>query len=326
MSRCIQLTIGIPTYNRAGLLAEQLNRLSQEGLGDEVEILVSDNASLDSTVEIAESFRERMGRHFVVATNERNAGFDGNIFTLYKKARGRYLWFLSDDDSFFPGTVARLLQIVRTEKDCGLIALPGFNMLPYESHEGGHIIQLLPWSPTGNAISVVLGQRFRLTANEFERFGLISAASQISHCVVRRGASIDNAERGGGVLQSRIANLNLLSEPHYYILPEPAIKQGDWTEVSNTFMESTLFGIRELYSSADMQFSREVVDFASVQNCLFAIRLLRAHYAGENPTRINFPSVGRGFADRLMRLFGGAYHQLDSAVEDLLDVAKQHQR
>ncbi|MBB5058595.1 glycosyltransferase involved in cell wall biosynthesis [Granulicella aggregans] len=326
MSQCIQLTIGIPTYNRSALLAEQLNRLSQEGLGDEVEILVSDNASLDSTLEIAESFRERMGRHFVISPNERNLGFDGNIFTLYKKARGRYLWFLSDDDSFFPGTVARLLQVVKSEKDCGLIALPGFNMLPYESHEGGHIIQLLPWSPTGSAVSIVLGKRFGLTGNEFERFGLVSATSQISHCLVRRGVRIEDADRGGGVLQSRIANLNLLSEPHYYILSEPTIKQGDWTEVSHTFMESTFFGIRELYSSPDMQFTREVVDFASVQNCLFAIRLLHAYYTGENPTHINFPPVGRGFADRLMRLFGGAYHHLDAAVEDLLEVAKAHKR
>ena len=122
-----------------------------------------------------------MGRHFVVSSNERNLGFDGNIFTLYTKARGRYLWFLSDDDSFFPSTVARLLQIVKTEKDCGLIALPGPNMVPYEPHEGGHIIHLLPWRPPGNAVSIVVGKRTPLTGNEFERFGLLSASSQVSH-------------------------------------------------------------------------------------------------------------------------------------------------
>jgi hypothetical protein len=180
-------------------------------------------------------------------------------------------------------------------------------MLPYESHEGGHIIQLLPWSPTGSAVSIVLGKRFGLTGNEFERFGLVSATSQISHCLVRRGVRIEDADRGGGVLQSRIANLNLLSEPHYYILSEPTIKQGDWTEVSHTFMESTFFGIRELYSSPDMQFTREVVDFASVQNCLFAIRLLHAYYTGENPTHINFPP-------RWSRFFGPSHAPLRRSV------------
>ena len=322
MSQCIQLTIGIPTYNRASLLAEQLNRLSQEALTDEVEILISDNASLDSTLEVAESFRPRLGGRFVISSNERNLGFDGNIFTLYTKARGRYLWFLSDDDSFLTGAVARLLQIVKSEKDCGLIALPGPNMVPYHPHNGGYAIQLLPWRPTGNGVSVVIGQRFPLSGNEFERFGLLSAASQISYCVVRRGVRIEHAGLGGGVLHSRIANLNLLSEPHYYIPADAIVRQGEWTESSFTFMESTFFGIRELYSSPDMQFGREVVDFASVENCLFAIEMLRAHYTGDSPARINFPLVGQGFADRLMRLFGGAYQQLDAAVEDLLEVAK----
>ena len=36
MSQCIQLTIGVPSYNRASLLARQLNRLSQEALTDEI--------------------------------------------------------------------------------------------------------------------------------------------------------------------------------------------------------------------------------------------------------------------------------------------------
>ena len=324
MPGCIHLTIGIPTYNRASHLAEQLDRLSQELLSEEIEILVSDNASLDSTLEIAESFRLRLGGRLVISSNERNLGFDGNIFTLYKKARGRYLWVLSDDDSFVPGAVTRLLEIVKREKECGLIALPGAQMEPYHPYQGGYAIELLPWRSTGKGVSVVVGQRFTLTGNEFERFGLLSAASQISHCVVRRGVPIDSAERGGGVLQSRIANLNLLSEPHYYIPSEPIVQQGDWTESSSTFMESTFFGIRELYSSPDMQFGREVVDFACVENCLFAIAMLRASYTGDSPARISFPTVGSGFANRLMRLFGGAYQQLDAAVEDLLEVAQKH--
>ena len=267
-----------------------------------------------------------MRQCLVISSNERNLGFDGNIFTLYMKARGRYLWFLSDDDSFLPGAVDRLLQIVKFEKDCGLIGLSSANMVPYHPHNSGYAIQLLPWRPTGNGVSVVVGQRFPLTSNEFERFGLLSAASQISHCVVRRGVHIDHAGMGGGVLHSRIANLNLLSEPHYYIPSEPIVQQGEWTESSFTFMESTFFGIRELYSSPDMQFSREVIDFASVENCLFAIAMLRASYMGESAARINFPIIGRGFADRLMRLFGGTYHHLDAAVEDLLEVAKTHKR
>ena len=193
----VQLTIGIPTYNRAPQLAILLGKIAGQSLGDEVEILVSDNASLDSTLHVAESFRSSLGDKLVITGSERNLGFDGNIFNLYRKARGRYIWFLSDDDDFVPGSIAKILAVIKREQDCGLIALPGVNLEPYFAHEEAHALNLLPWRPTGKGVAVVLGQRQKLSGNEWERLGLVIATSQVSHCIIRRGAPVAMADGGG---------------------------------------------------------------------------------------------------------------------------------
>ena len=143
----VQLTVGIPTYNRASQLAILLGKITAQSLSDEVEILVSDNASLDSTLHVAESFRLLLGDRLVVTGNERNLGFDGNVWSLYRKARGRYIWFLSDDDDFVPGSIAKILAVIKREQNFGLIALPGVNLEPYFAHAEAHAVHLLPWRP-----------------------------------------------------------------------------------------------------------------------------------------------------------------------------------
>ncbi len=317
----IQLTIGIPTYNRAESLRKLLEALAQERLDDDVEVLVSDNASLDSTRVVAEAFRDRLGPHFSHHTNADNLGFDGNILTLYRRARGRYVWFLSDDDGFVPGAVRRLADVARTVGDCGLIALPAPAMAPYHIQAGQLSVDLLPWRPSGNRVPVTAGERRALSGREIERLALVIATSQVSHCCVRRGVALETAERGGALLHSRLANLNLLRQPHYFLMPEPTVVQGPWTGCSQWFMESTLFGIRDLYDNSDMGFSAEAVDFVTVQTCLFGLDLLKGHHLGRLPVPMTFPAVGAGFADRLMRVFGGCYDRLAPAVREVLDAA-----
>ena len=314
----VQLTIGIPTYNRASQLAILLDKIAGESISRGLEILVSDNASLDSTLHVAESFRPRLGDRLTITGNDQNLGFDGNIFSLYRKARGKYIWFLSDDDDFVPGSIAKILAVIQREQDCGLIALPGANIEPYFAHGEAHAINLLPWRPTGKGAAVVLGQRQKLSGNEWERLALVIATSQVSHCIVRRAAPIASADGGGSILHSRIANLNLLHQPHYYILPQPTVIQSPWTGSSQWFMESTLFGIRELYSGPGMAFSGEAIDFVTVETCLFGISLLLAQFQGRSSVPIHFPRPGRGFANQLMRLYGAAYSHMAAAVEELL--------
>ena len=56
MRRNQLFSIFIPTYNRANLLAETLNSLISQISEDQIEIIISDNNSTDTTKKTVETF------------------------------------------------------------------------------------------------------------------------------------------------------------------------------------------------------------------------------------------------------------------------------
>lgn len=105
------LTIGIPTYNRAGRLKKLLNKLLPAAETEGIEVLVSDNCSTDYTPEMLKEYAAYSSLRCV--RNPENVEFDGNILNLLDRASGRFLWLMGDDDDIdveqLPG-VHRLLQ------------------------------------------------------------------------------------------------------------------------------------------------------------------------------------------------------------------------
>jgi glycosyltransferase involved in cell wall biosynthesis len=103
------LSICIPTYKRAHYLDECLNSIiiqlnRNQELQDEVEVVISDNASPDNTKEIAEKYRAQF-THFTYTKNETNVGFDMNVYNVVKHAKGKYCWYLGDDDVIVNGAI-----------------------------------------------------------------------------------------------------------------------------------------------------------------------------------------------------------------------------
>lgn len=118
------LTVGIPTWNRARYVAEGVDSLAADieahSLQDDVEILVSDNGSEDSTRAV---IGERMARHPFVryVRNERNMGVKFNVLQAICLAAGRYSMFLGDDDRLTEGSLAAI--VARLRANPGLPAL-----------------------------------------------------------------------------------------------------------------------------------------------------------------------------------------------------------
>jgi glycosyltransferase involved in cell wall biosynthesis len=103
------LTVAIPTYNRAGRLQAQLERLLPQ-LRPEVHCCVYDNASPDGTRGIAERYRDR-GIAYV--RSEYNCGAGRNFFRCFEECRTEWLWILGDDDPIADHAVADLLATLR---------------------------------------------------------------------------------------------------------------------------------------------------------------------------------------------------------------------
>jgi abequosyltransferase len=113
------LSICIPSYNRAPLLGELLERLAQEltgDLADLVEVVVSDNASPDATPATVAHYAPRI-RRFVSIRQSENIGSDRNFLAVVAAASGRYACLMGDDDMPEPGGVARIIEVLRAHPE-----------------------------------------------------------------------------------------------------------------------------------------------------------------------------------------------------------------
>lgn len=84
----------IPTYNRGNFLKKAIvSVLRQKGIS--FEIIIGDNASTDDTEKMVKGFKDKRIRYI---RHKKNLGFAGNIRKCFKKAQGKYIFTLGDDD------------------------------------------------------------------------------------------------------------------------------------------------------------------------------------------------------------------------------------
>lgn len=129
-----QLSICVPTYNRASRLKVMLEALlPQVATGSEdVEVVVSDNASDDETRLVVESSAQFGPLRY--SRNDSNLGVIRNVVKLATElARGEYIWMLGDDDLVMPDAVAQVVEATRKQSDYGVMYL-NFRLARYAEH------------------------------------------------------------------------------------------------------------------------------------------------------------------------------------------------
>jgi glycosyltransferase involved in cell wall biosynthesis len=120
------LTIGIPTHNRADTLPCLLEGIFAQLAGDRrdrVEVLISDNASTDSTPSCVEGFAKRFPGCVSYYRNEENIGFSRNVDQAVRRSRGTFVLLMSDDDGLEPGAIAALLKVLDEHRDLSIVFL-----------------------------------------------------------------------------------------------------------------------------------------------------------------------------------------------------------
>ena len=91
------LSICIPTYNRAKVLERVLTQYVEDtDFDDDVEIVISDNASTDSTQHVCEEFAEKY-HNILYYRNGENVK-DLNFPRVLEKANGEYLKLMNDNN------------------------------------------------------------------------------------------------------------------------------------------------------------------------------------------------------------------------------------
>jgi len=102
------LTIGLPVYNGQNYVSESLDSLLAQTYTD-FELIISDNASTDSTEEICRDYAARDSRIRYVR-QQMNMGAAPNHNYLVQSARGRLFKWAAHDDLFAPKLVERCIE------------------------------------------------------------------------------------------------------------------------------------------------------------------------------------------------------------------------
>ena len=108
----IDISICIPTRNRASLLSKCLEHLSTFTLIN-FEIIIGDNASTDDTERVAQAFSTEFPA-FTYHCHTKDIGFSRNMDAILRMARGEYIYILSDDDLVFENALIEMKNILDT--------------------------------------------------------------------------------------------------------------------------------------------------------------------------------------------------------------------
>ena len=117
-SRNPLVSIGIPTYNRAG---GNLPKVIERALGQtyqNVELIVSDNCSSDHTQALVRSIEDARLRYF---RQETNIGPNNNFNFCLNQARGEYFLLFHDDDMIDQDFVEACISSLEPGQTAGVI-------------------------------------------------------------------------------------------------------------------------------------------------------------------------------------------------------------
>jgi glycosyltransferase involved in cell wall biosynthesis len=145
------LSIAIPTWNRAAklkrLLAVIQGEIVTSCLQEQIEVLVSDNASSDNTSSIASEFKDS-NFSLKYYRQPENLGFDNNVNFLYEQAKSKYIWYMSDDDLPLSGAISLILKsLLENNPDVLLFSFiqpPGSKIKTFNFPSDIEIIESIP--------------------------------------------------------------------------------------------------------------------------------------------------------------------------------------
>ncbi len=119
------LTIGITSYNRLEELSRCIESIQTKYV-NEIEILVSEDRS-PQTYEIENRVKELAERSvysIIFSRNDINLGYDMNLGAIIQKAKGKFVFFLSDDDAMNSDCLDEIIDYLRTDEKNGVFYSP----------------------------------------------------------------------------------------------------------------------------------------------------------------------------------------------------------
>ena len=163
-----KLLIFIPTYNRLESLILCLNRIKDEIIGFEENVIVyvSDNHSSDDTIDYLNNLNHPS---FKWSSNPTNIGMPLNILKAFDHSDSAdFTWILGDDDYLLKSSIALLLNYLNINPEIDFYFL---NTLTFSENNKDSVINVLNstnWIniPDGYSIKSKVPQDFKCTLSQ----------------------------------------------------------------------------------------------------------------------------------------------------------------
>ena len=115
-----RVTIGLPVYNGEKFLHEKLESLLTQTFTD-FQIIISDNASIDSTEAICKEYEIKDGRIKYIR-QKKNIGSRKNFFFVLQQAKTEYFLWTAVDDSWLPEFLEKTIKVLESNEYVGSIS------------------------------------------------------------------------------------------------------------------------------------------------------------------------------------------------------------
>ena len=109
------ISVVMTTYNGEKFLAKQLDSLLAQSY-PEIEIIICDDNSTDTTLSILQSYESKNGTAINVYANKNNLGYVKNFQKSISFCKGDYLVFCDQDDIWTPDKIATQYKVLKEAK------------------------------------------------------------------------------------------------------------------------------------------------------------------------------------------------------------------
>jgi abequosyltransferase len=248
----VKLSICIPTYNRAKFLPELLDSIISQA-NDEIEIVISDNASTDNTKEIVNEYKKKFNR-ITYFCWDKNMGADRNFLKVVELADGEYCWLMGSDDRIEAGAINNILDFLN--KNITGISLNrylydfNFKKILQERPVGGRIISK----------DLVFNNLDEIISLFFDYFGYISGQ------VVNKKLWDEVISETGSKIEEYYN-----AYVHVYIISKMIIKKPFWGYISKQSVscrsgnDSFLLELKSPYKRLEL----DIIGYEKILNDLF---------------------------------------------------------
>lgn len=130
------VSVYLVSYNQEKYIREGLESvLSQKG-NFQLEIVVADDASTDSTAQIIAEYKRRYPDVIVPILRTVNIGPNANIIDAISHCTGEFIAHMDGDDLMLPGKIQAQLDVFASHADCMIVA---HNMNVFEGDDLGNV-------------------------------------------------------------------------------------------------------------------------------------------------------------------------------------------